>query len=69
MSKTLFFEYSSVEELSEYFLEHYQHELQKAFLPAKLNSELIIRRRRNGRSFPFPAYHPHLPRKILQLSV
>lgn len=34
VSKTLFFEYSSVEELSEYFLEHYQHELQKAFLPA-----------------------------------
>ncbi len=32
VSKTLFFEYSSVEELSEYFLEHYQHELKKAFL-------------------------------------
>nr|MDH3086928.1 type I polyketide synthase [Bacillus velezensis] len=34
VSKTLFFEYSSVEELSEYFLEHYHHELKKAFLPA-----------------------------------
>ena len=68
VSKTLFFEYSSVEELSEYFLEHYHHELKKAFY-RQPNSELIIRRRRNGRSFPFPAYHPHLPRKILQLSV